>query len=139
MIPAAFVLLDAFPLTTNGKIDRRALPQPDEVRPELKRPYIPPRTPAEETLAAIWSQVLNVAQVGIEDNYFELGGDSIRSIQVLARAKQAGLHFSLADLFNLQAIARLAEHIAPQSAPSSTAETVSFGLISRDDRKKITA
>ena len=139
MIPAAFVLLDAFPLTTNGKIDRRALPPPDEARPELARPYTPPRTPAERTLAAIWSQVLNVAQVGIEDNFFELGGDSIRSIQVLAQARQAGLDFSLADLFNQQTIGRLAGRIAPREAAVSHPEAAPFSLISPADREKLPA
>ena len=136
MIPAAFVLLEAFPLTTNGKIDRRNLPHPDETRPELERPYTSPRTPAEETLVAIWSRVLNVAQVGVDDTFFELGGDSIRSIQVLAQARQAGLPFTLADLFNQQTIAKLAAAIAPQLAVSFS-ETAPFGLISAADRAKL--
>lgn len=140
MIPAAFVLLDAFPLTTNGKIDRRALPQPDEARPDLERPYTPPRTRAEEILADIWSRVLGMARVGIDDNYFELGGDSIRSIQVLAQARQAGLNFSLADLFNLQTIGRLSEQIARielVEAGVAAIEAVPFGLISEVDRSQL--
>lgn len=140
MIPAAFVLLDAFPLTTNGKIDRRALPQPDEARPALARPYTPPRSRAEELLANIWSRVLNVARVGIDDNYFELGGDSIRSIQVLAQARQAGLEFTLADLFNLQTIGRLSEQIARielVEAGVAAIEAAPFSLIDQADREKL--
>ncbi len=140
MIPAAFVLLDAFPLTTNGKIDRRALPQPDEARPDLERPYTAPRTRAEEILADIWSRVLNVARIGIDDNYFELGGDSIRSIQVLAQARQAGLNFSLADLFNLQTIGRLSEQIARielVEAGVAAIEAEPFGLISQVDHSQL--
>ncbi|MCB8949263.1 MAG: amino acid adenylation domain-containing protein [Ardenticatenaceae bacterium] len=137
MIPAAFVLLDAFPLTNNGKIDRRALPEPDEARPELERPYTPPRSRAEEILAEIWSRVLNVARVGIDDNYFELGGDSIRSIQILAQSKQAGLNFSLADLFNLQTIGRLSEQMARielVEAGVSAIDVAAFSLIDKADR-----
>ncbi len=140
MIPAAFVLLDAFPLTTNGKIDRRALPAPDETRPELERPYTPPRTRAEEILAGIWSRVLGAARVGIDDNYFELGGDSIRSIQVLAQARQAGLNFSLADLFNLQTIGRLSEQFARielVEAGVAVIEAAPFSLISQADRSRL--
>ena len=140
MIPAAFVLLDAFPLTTNGKIDRRALPRPDEARLDLERPYTPPRTRAEEILADIWRRVLKVPRVGIDDNYFELGGDSIRSIQVLAQARQAGLNFSLADLFNLQTIGRLSEQIARielVEAGVAAIETAPFDLISQTDRSQL--
>ncbi|MCP4417009.1 MAG: non-ribosomal peptide synthetase, partial [Chloroflexi bacterium] len=142
MIPATFVRLQAFPLTTNGKIDRRALPQPDDARLETERPFTPPRTPAEETLTNIFSRVLNVARVGIDDNYFELGGDSIRSIQVLSQARQAGLNFSLADLFNLQTVARLCEQIARSDiveAAVEATEAAPFSLISDADRTKLPA
>ncbi|MCC6607384.1 MAG: amino acid adenylation domain-containing protein [Anaerolineae bacterium] len=137
MIPAAFVLLDALPLTTNGKVDRRALPQPVAERPDLARPFIPPRTRAEELLSDIWSRVLGVARVGIEDNYFELGGDSIRSIQILAQAAQAGLSFSLADLFNRQTIGSLAEQMARIELGEAVAASLAthvFSLISTNDR-----
>ena len=140
MIPAAFVLLEAFPLTTNGKIDRRALPEPDEARPDLERPYTPPRSRAEEMLAHIWSRVLNVARVGIDDNYFDLGGDSIRSIQILAQARQAGLDFSLADLFNLQTIGQLSQQMATieiAKAGVAAIEPEPFALIGAADRAKL--
>jgi amino acid adenylation domain-containing protein/non-ribosomal peptide synthase protein (TIGR01720 family) len=106
MIPSAFVMLDALPLTPNGKVDRKALPVPDWTPAE--RNYIAPRTPKEETLAAIWSQLLNLKQVGTGDNFFELGGDSILSIQVIARANQAGLTLTPRQLFEHPTIAGLA-------------------------------
>ncbi len=90
MVPAAFVFLDTLPLTNNGKIDRKALPAPEQQRPELSRRYAAPTTPNEKSLAAIWSNVLRVEQVGIHDNFFELGGDSILSIQVIASGEAGG-------------------------------------------------
>jgi amino acid adenylation domain-containing protein/non-ribosomal peptide synthase protein (TIGR01720 family) len=108
MVPSAFVLLEALPLTTNGKVDRRALPAPETLRPELESAYVAPRTPAEETLAKIWAQILGLDQVGMHDNFFELGGDSILSIQIAARATQAGYRLSPIQLFQHPTIAELA-------------------------------
>jgi amino acid adenylation domain-containing protein/non-ribosomal peptide synthase protein (TIGR01720 family) len=108
MVPAAFVLLDALPLTPTGKVDRRALPAPDTARPELKEAFVAPRTPVEEKLAEIWTQVLGLERVGIYDNFFELGGDSILSLQIIARATQAGLRLTPMQLFQHQTIAELA-------------------------------
>ncbi|MDZ7269872.1 MAG: amino acid adenylation domain-containing protein [candidate division KSB1 bacterium] len=108
MIPASFITLAALPLTPNGKVDRRSLPAPGENRPELENVYVAPRTPAEQTLAAIWQQVLGVSRVGVHDNFFELGGDSILSIQVIARAKQAGLGLTPRQLFEHPTVAGLA-------------------------------
>jgi len=106
MVPAHLIVLDSMPLTANGKLDRRALPQPD---PEANRQqYVAPRNALESTLAAIWCAVLNVPQVGLDDNFFELGGDSILSIQVVSRARQAGIHFSPRDLFQHQTVQTLA-------------------------------
>ncbi|WP_332961272.1 amino acid adenylation domain-containing protein, partial [Microcoleus sp. AR_TQ3_B6] len=108
MVPSAFVLLDALPLTSNGKVDRRALPAPDATRPELAGAYVAPRTSVEERMARIWADVLGLEQVGIHDNFFEVGGDSILSIQIVARANQAGLKISPKQLFQYQTIADLA-------------------------------
>jgi amino acid adenylation domain-containing protein len=82
MIPAAFVELDALPLTPNGKIDRRALPAPDQARPQLRKDFVAPRTPVEQELAAIWQELLGVAEVGIYDDFFELGGHSLLLTQL---------------------------------------------------------
>ncbi|PHN54303.1 non-ribosomal peptide synthetase [Pseudomonas sp. ICMP 8385] len=106
MVPAHLMVLDSMPLTANGKLDRRALPQPD---PEANRQaYVAPSNALELSLAAIWCAVLNVRQVGLHDNFFELGGDSILSIQVVSRARQAGIHFSPRDLFQHQSVQALA-------------------------------
>ena len=108
MVPSSFVTLDALPLTPNGKVDRRALPAPDQARPDLEETYVAPRTPAEETLAGIWAELLHLDRVGIHDNFFNLGGDSIMSIQAIARANKAGLGLTPRQLFEHQTIAELA-------------------------------
>ncbi|NMX77852.1 non-ribosomal peptide synthetase [Pseudomonas sp. WS 5532] len=106
MVPAHLIVLDSMPLTANGKLDRRALPQPDPAA--NRQTYVAPRNELEQSLAAIWCAVLNVQQVGLDDNFFELGGDSILSIQVVSRARQAGIHFSPRDLFQHQTVQTLA-------------------------------
>ncbi|MFF4674104.1 amino acid adenylation domain-containing protein, partial [Streptomyces sp. NPDC001279] len=105
MVPSAFTTLDAIPLNANGKVDRKALPTPTA---EATDAYLAPRTPVEETLAAIWADVLGVDQVGVHDNFFDLGGDSILSIQLVARARRAGLGLSSRDVFARQTVAALA-------------------------------
>ncbi|HEY7492545.1 MAG TPA: amino acid adenylation domain-containing protein, partial [Candidatus Tectomicrobia bacterium] len=102
MIPAAFVMLDALPLTANGKLDRQALPAPDTSRPALTETWVAPTTPTEATLASIWAAVLGLERVGVKDNFFTLGGDSILSIQIIARAHQAGLRLTPKQLFQHQ-------------------------------------
>lgn len=116
MVPASFVMLDAFPLTPSGKINRQALPAP--AKPELTKTFVPPQTAVEKTLVKIWSQVLGCEQVGIDDNFFELGGDSLLSIQVIAKANQEGLQLTLKQVFQHPTIAELAMIV-------STAKTTS--------------
>ncbi len=108
MLPSAFVLLDAFPVTPNGKLDRRALPAPDSLRVELSDGFEAPRTAAEAALAEVWARILNLERVGARDNFFELGGDSILAIHVVAAAREAGWHFSAKDLFQHPSVAELA-------------------------------
>ncbi|PSB59548.1 non-ribosomal peptide synthetase [Chamaesiphon polymorphus] len=107
MIPAYFVTLDELPLTPNGKVDKRALPLPD-LTAEMGKNYVAPRTSIEAQLAAIWAQVLGTPQVGIHDNFFAIGGDSILSLQIIARAAQAGIQLTPKQLFAHQSIAELA-------------------------------
>jgi amino acid adenylation domain-containing protein/non-ribosomal peptide synthase protein (TIGR01720 family) len=116
MVPAAFVMLETLPLSRNGKLDRSALPAPVFDAPRTG--YLPPRTPAEETLAEIWAEVLGVDRVGVSDNFFELGGDSILTIQVVSRARQAGLALLPRDVFRSPTVAALA-------ASAAEADTVS--------------
>ncbi|MBA2473156.1 MAG: AMP-binding protein, partial [Pseudonocardiales bacterium] len=120
MVPAAFVTLDSLPLSPNGKLDRRALPAP-EFGAVGGAGYVAPRTETERTLVAIWSEVLRVKQVGVEDSFFELGGDSILSIQVASRARQAGLGLMPRDLFRHPTVAALALSAA-ETAPMVVAE-----------------
>ena len=108
MLPSAFVLLEAFPLTANGKVDRRALPEPVSQRREAEVAFAAPRTAAERTLAEIWARVLRVAQVGIHDNFFELGGDSILAIQVISAANAEGLGLAPRQMFQAPTVAGLA-------------------------------
>src|SRR6185369_15208893 len=107
-VPQAFVTLEQWPLTVNGKLDKRALPAPDGNRLQRAREYVAPRTEAEKVLVQIWAEVLRVETVGIHDNFFELGGDSILSIQIVARARRAELYLTPRDLFQQQTIAALA-------------------------------
>ena len=108
MVPAAFVILDTLPLTGNGKIDRKALPPPDGGRPDLDGGFAAPTTAIEEALARIWQGVLRLPAVGVHDNFFEIGGDSILSIQIVARAQQAGVRLTPRQLFQHPTIAELA-------------------------------
>ncbi|MEO7326949.1 MAG: amino acid adenylation domain-containing protein, partial [Minicystis sp.] len=121
MIPAAFVWLMELPLLASGKVDRRALPMPDEVRPELDEDYVAPRKHLEAELAAIWTSLLRVPKVGIHDNFFALGGDSILSIQIVSRANQAGIRLTPRQVFQHQTIAELAE-VAGQAGAQLGAE-----------------
>ncbi|WP_410640979.1 non-ribosomal peptide synthase/polyketide synthase [Amycolatopsis sp. lyj-346] len=107
LVPSAFVPIDAIPLTPQGKVDRRALPAPD-APPDGGQAYVPARTAVEHQLVAIWSEVLGNDRIGVEDNFFGLGGDSILSIQVVAQARQAGLRLTSRDIFLHQTIAGLA-------------------------------
>ncbi|MEP7121093.1 MAG: non-ribosomal peptide synthase/polyketide synthase [Byssovorax sp.] len=110
MIPAAFVVRGALPLTTNGKVDRAALPAPEQGgEAALGEAFVAARTAVEEELTRIWRAVLRRKQVGIHDNFFSSGGDSILSIQVVSRAQQAGLVITPRQMFQHQTIAELAE------------------------------
>jgi amino acid adenylation domain-containing protein len=138
MVPSAFVKLDHLPLTNNGKVDRRALPDPDPNRPALESAYVAPRTPVEEILAAVWANVLAVEKVGIHDNFFALGGDSIRSVNIIALARDRGLEISIQQLFRHQTIAALAKVVSRKTPDAPTpAATGPFDLISDKDREKL--
>ncbi|WP_110109397.1 plipastatin non-ribosomal peptide synthetase PpsC [Bacillus subtilis] len=96
MIPAYIIEMETLPLTSNGKLNRKALPEPDVAS---KQTYIPPRNELEEQLALIWQEVLGIQRIGIEDSFFELGGDSIKALQVSARLGRYGLSLQVSDLF----------------------------------------
>jgi amino acid adenylation domain-containing protein len=132
MLPTAFVVLAALPLTPNGKVDRRALPSPDLSPAERETRYEAPRPGPEESLAAIWVEVLDgrgdrvgrVGRVGRHDNFFALGGDSLLAIRIVTRAREVGLTLTVLQLFERQTIAELADLpqiSAAQAAPEPEA------------------
>ncbi|MVP02592.1 non-ribosomal peptide synthetase, partial [Paenibacillus lutrae] len=125
MIPSYFVQVEKMPLTPNGKIDRKALPAPDG-NILAGGEYIAPRSDTEKALAAVWQAVLSTGRVGITDHFFELGGDSIKSIQVSSRLHQAGYKLEIRDLFKYPTIAQLSLHIQP------IARTVDQGEVAGD-------
>jgi surfactin family lipopeptide synthetase A len=108
-IPNLFVHLNEFPLTANGKIDRRKLPSVQEVKQEIKTAFVPPRTPTEKFISEIWAQLLGLSQVGIHDNFFELGGHSLLAYQVISRLNQAyRVDLAMRSIFEAPTIANLA-------------------------------
>jgi amino acid adenylation domain-containing protein len=109
MVPAAWIELAALPLNASGKLDRRALPAPEVQRRELTRPFVEPRTPAEETVAAIWQELLGVARVGVDDDFYELGGHSMVLLQVRHRLqRELGVEVPLRSLVVETTVAALA-------------------------------
>jgi non-ribosomal peptide synthase protein (TIGR01720 family) len=123
MVPSAFVFLEEIPITTNGKVDHRALPIP-EMTSSLASEFTAPKTPIEERLTAIWAEVLRLEKVSIHDNFFELGGDSIISIQMISKANQMGLKLSPKQLFQYQTIAELATVVGTDKQIKANQELV---------------
>ncbi|MEM1168725.1 MAG: amino acid adenylation domain-containing protein [Cyanobacteria bacterium P01_H01_bin.35] len=112
MMPSAFVVLDALPLTPSGKVDRRALPAPDKSRPVLDVELVAPRNPTEEILVGIWSEVLSLNELGVLDNFFMLGGDSIGATQMISRVRDTfQIELSLHQLFESPTVAEFADLI----------------------------
>lgn len=116
MIPDLFVVLPALPRLPNGKADRKSLPDPRDRAEADRAARVAPRTDAERTLQQIWSTLLGVEKVGVHDNYFALGGDSITSIQLVSRARQAGLQLDPGQVARFPTIAALAEAVQPSQA-----------------------
>jgi amino acid adenylation domain-containing protein len=136
MVPRSFVTVAALPLTAQGKTDVRALPAPEAIRPELDDEFAAPLPGLESVLAEIWARVLGVGRVGRHDNFFDLGGDSIRSIQVLGQARTAGVPFALQDLFRHPTVQGLAVAAASQGdsdGDGTRAGSAPFGLVNPGD------
>jgi amino acid adenylation domain-containing protein len=131
MVPSAIIMLDALPLTLNGKLDRKSLPAPDFASSSTRAP----RTPKEELLATLFAEILGVEQVGIDDSFFNLGGDSILAIQLAARAKKSGIEFELASLFDYQTVAELAG--VATEVKNQEEGVGAFELIGKDDFKRL--
>jgi amino acid adenylation domain-containing protein len=115
MVPSLVMVVGSIPLTASGKVDKRALPVPDGARPDVGRPYVAPAGPVQEAIARIWEQVLGLDQVGADDNFFDLGGDSILSIRVVFRAGRLGIHFTPRMMVQYQTVAQIAGHIGSGS------------------------
>ncbi len=129
MIPSAFVAIEEWPLTANGKLDRKALPAPHAAADS--EPYTPPRNHEEQVLVRIWEEVLDRDRVGVLDNYFELGGDSILSIRIIARAKKAGLELTPQQFFQSQTVAAMAAALRaaqPEASEPAPVETDDQGF-----------
>jgi amino acid adenylation domain-containing protein len=124
MVPAAFVFLERLPLTAHGKIDREALPAPAAERPDLAVPYIAPRTPVERRLAAIWAEVLQLDRVGLDDPFYELGGDSLLLVALVERLREEGFaQVSPTELFQYPTVGALARFVGALPASVHADET----------------
>jgi len=107
MVPTFFVFIDKVPLTSNGKVDKKVLPSPDLSIRQVGDKYVAPQTNLQQQLAAIWSDVLRIEKIGINDHFFSIGGDSIISIQLVSKARQQGIYLAVKDIFNHPTIAAL--------------------------------
>ncbi len=116
MIPGRYAIMERLPLTRNGKVDRGALPAPDESRRAIERTHTPPRTPVETVLCAMWSEALGIETPGIHDNLFALGGDSILSMRIVSLAARAGLKITTRQIFQNPTVAELAAVAVPAQA-----------------------
>src|SRR5262249_50708223 len=115
MVPSVVVSLPALPRLSNGKLDRAGLPAPDASRPQLRTAFRAPRTPLEQTIAGIWRDVLGLDQVGLDDNFFDGGGQSLLAMRVwgkLREAEPAAAEIAIVDLFAFPTIAALAARLA---------------------------
>jgi amino acid adenylation domain-containing protein len=145
MLPSVFVLLEKFPLTPNGKVDRKALPAPEQSRPDLADAFVEPRTSLERVLAGIWSQVLGVERVGIDDNFFELGGHSLLVTQLLSRVHEAcQLKLPMRYLFEAPTVAGLAARMIQEENQPGDLEKIAALLeqldaLSEEDTQQLLA
>ncbi len=145
MIPSALVLLDELPLTPSGKMDRKALPAPDQNRPQLEDVYQPPSTATEETLAAIWREVLKLDKVGAHDNFFELGGHSLLATQIVSRIRNAfSIEFPLRTLFESPTVIEMAATIDQNNAKGASDADLArvlrkLEVMTEDDAQKLLA
>jgi hypothetical protein len=123
MLPAAIVIVEEFPLTSSGKIDKRALPDPDLAEAQGAG-YVAPRTPVEEAVAGIWTQVLGLPQIGVEDDFFSLGGHSLLATRVVAQVRtDFAVELPLHSLFTCPTVASLAEEIVRMMGAAEAEET----------------
>jgi amino acid adenylation domain-containing protein len=136
MVPSAFVLLEALPLTPSGKVNRQALPTPDKARPELDEAYAPPNSDTERALAAMWAQVLGLEQIGVHDNFFELGGHSLLATQVASRLRATfQVELPLRSLFETPTIAGLVSTLEKTRQADTGLQAPAISPVSRESRR----
>jgi amino acid adenylation domain-containing protein len=123
MVPSTFVTLESLPVTPNGKLDRSSLPAPDGSRPDLRRPYAAPESPAQEQLASIWCEVLGVDRIGIDDDFFDLGGHSLLAVKVLAQVHDdLGVSLTLQQLFEEPTVRGLSNALTAELLAGTSAD-----------------
>ena len=132
MVPSFFEIMTAFPLMPNGKINRKALPKPSAQAIASGQPYVAPRNAIETKLAEIWQQVLGREKVGVNDNIFEIGGDSLLIFQITARATEAGLPVTLPQVFQLRTIAELAAAVNTSEGQPTSGTPKPIAPVSRE-------
>ncbi|KZM69929.1 non-ribosomal peptide synthetase [Nocardia terpenica] len=138
MVPSAFVTVDRFPLTTSGKLDWRLLPAPGRAADRAVRDYRAPGTPDEATLAEIWGTTLGLDRVGVDDDFFDLGGDSIKAVVLVGAVRATGFDVTVRDVFRVRTVARLAELVAGQATSLVEEPTVApFALVTAADAARV--
>lgn len=138
MVPAAFVRMEEWPLTVNKKLDKSALPAPARDISVAKASYVPPRNEKERILADVWSQVMEIKEVGIDDNFFDLGGDSILSLKLVEKTRKKGISCTLQELYKYQTIRRIADAFDLVEGEEITEfGLMPFALLSAEDWDKI--
>ncbi|MBE9080748.1 hypothetical protein IQ278_01035 [Tolypothrix sp. LEGE 11397] len=137
MLPSSFVLLEAMPLTPNGKVDRRALPAPEIGRSQIETAYVKPQNEIENIIARVWQDTLQIDKVGIHDNFFDLGGHSLLMAQVSQKLLEAlEQKISIVQLFQFPTIHSLAEHLSPSLNQGQVQSLVSKSNTSKERASK---
>lgn len=143
MVPSAFVVLDAFPLLPNGKVDRGSLPAPDQARPALKKAFAAPGNPVEAALAAIWTELLAVERIGVDDNFFELGGHSLLAARLVSQVRDSfRVELPLHTLFDAPTVAGLSRTVIAHETKPGQSEKIAqvlkrLGEMSAEEAKRL--
>lgn len=140
MVPAFWLRIDSVPLTSNGKVDYKSLPEPSRKRNKQESVFTAAKTPLQQQMVAIWEKVLGIENIRIHDNFFDLGGDSIRAIHLIGTLKKEKINVSIQDLFKARDIAHLSEYVKQEDSLNNetltiTGTTEPFSLISKKDRE----
>jgi acyl carrier protein len=146
MLPSTYVILDSLPLTASGKVDRRALPSPGKLRPALDNFYVGARTPVEKVMVKLWAEVMGIDEVGTDDDFSELGGDSIQAAQIVSKVNNTfSLKSPLKILFEAPTVAKLVQFIVEQETNPGQSDKIANivlkieSMSSEDIRKALEA